>query len=96
MLPGCSLVGMVEAALYTNVGLVRHGLPRAVSWQLHLLVWGIMASEMTELRNGINRRVHTMIPGVKAAHFRQGSISSVALIARARPSTDFISRSISW
>ena len=71
MLPGCSFVGMVEAALYTNVGLLRHGLQRAVSWHVHLLVWGITAAKMTELRDGINRSARTMIPGVKAAHFRQ-------------------------
>jgi hypothetical protein len=71
MLPGCSFVGMVEAALYSNVGLVLHRLQKAVSWHVHLLVWGKTAQRMTVLRDNINSRVSTMVPGVKAAHFRQ-------------------------
>lgn len=71
MLRGCSCVGMVEAALYSNVGLVLHRLQKAVSWHMHLLVWGKTAQQMTVLRDNINRRVKTMVPGVKAAHFRQ-------------------------
>jgi len=70
-LPRCSFVGMVEAAFYSNVGLVLHGMQKAVSWHVHMLVWGVTEQRMTELRDGINRRVSTMVPGVKAAHFRE-------------------------
>lgn len=71
ILPGCSFVGMVEAALYSNVGLVLNGLQKVVSWHTHLLLWGVTAQRMTKLRDRINQRVSTMIPGIKAAHFRQ-------------------------
>jgi hypothetical protein len=70
VLPGCSFVGMVEAALHTNAGEVKPGLKRAVSWHSHMLLWGIPVERMTELRDGINRRTRTMIPGVDAAHYR--------------------------
>ena len=45
----CSFVGMVEAALYTNVGVVKAGWKRAVSWHVHLIVWDITEARFREL-----------------------------------------------
>ncbi|MBM0207364.1 hypothetical protein JNW90_33585 [Micromonospora sp. STR1s_5] len=70
VLRGCSFVGMVEAALYTNADKVRLGPKRAVSWHVHLIVWGISTEQMKALRDSINRRTSTMIPGLMAAHYR--------------------------
>ncbi len=64
----CSFVGLIEAALYTNVGLLRSGSQRAVSWHAHLIVWDVSQRELWRRRAGINRRFRTLIPGVKAAH----------------------------
>ncbi len=69
-LRGCSFIGMTEAALYTNAGEVRAGWKRAISWHPHLLVWGVSKQRMREIRDSINVRFRTLIPGVKAAHFR--------------------------
>lgn len=67
---GCSFVGMVEAALYTNANEVRPGWKRAISWHTHLLVWGVTKQRMREIRDSINVRFRTLIPGAKPAHFR--------------------------
>lgn len=69
-LRGASFVGMTEAALYTNADAVRTNWKRAISWHPHLLVWGISKQRMTEIRDSLNRRCRTLIPGVAAAHFR--------------------------
>ncbi len=64
----CHFVGVVEAALYTNVKLVFHGRQRAVSWHVHLLLWGPTAAEVAARRADLNRRFRTFLPGVAAAH----------------------------
>ncbi|MBB2962528.1 hypothetical protein [Methylobacterium sp. R2-1] len=68
--PGCSSIGMVEAALYTNVGVVWAGMDRAVSWHVHLILWGPSESWLAERCRVINARYHTLVPGVTAAHYR--------------------------
>jgi hypothetical protein len=65
-----SFIGMTEAALYTNAGEVRPEWKRAVSWHPHLLIWGIPKQRMREIRDSINVRFRTLVPGVKPAHFR--------------------------
>ena len=69
-LRGASFIGMTEAALYTNAEEVRPEWKRAISWHPHLLVWGISKQRMREIRDSINVRFRTLIPGVKPAHFR--------------------------
>ena len=69
-LPGCSFVGMVEAALYTNVGLVKAGMKRAVSWHIHMIVWGVSEARLVELIASLNARRRTLVPGVTAGHYR--------------------------
>ena len=69
-LPGCSFVGMTEAALYTNVGVVRAGMKRAVSWHVHLIVWGVGEERLAALIASLNTRRRTLVPGVTAGHYR--------------------------
>lgn len=71
MLPGCSFVGMVEAALYTNVAAVAFSMKRAVSWHVHMPLWGVTEQQIRKLCARINESVSTIIPGVKAAHYRR-------------------------
>lgn len=71
MLPGCSFLGMVEAALYTNVGVVWAGMDRAVSWHVHLILWGTSESWLADRCDAINARYRTLLPGVTAAHYRR-------------------------
>ncbi|MCJ2108999.1 hypothetical protein MKK70_27255 [Methylobacterium sp. E-041] len=70
-LHGASFIGMTEAALYTNAGEVRAGWQRAISWHPHLLVWDVTEQRMHEICDSINFRIRTLIPGVRAAHFRR-------------------------
>ncbi|WP_018041737.1 hypothetical protein [Methylobacterium sp. 88A] len=66
-LKGCNFIGMVEASLYTNVGLIREGMKQAVSWHVHALVWGPAQDDVKALVKRINGANRTLIPGLDAA-----------------------------
>lgn len=88
----CSFVGIVEAAFYSNVRLIRKRMQRVVSWHVHLLVWDISTAEVKAARDRVNRRYQTLVPGVAAAHF--ASITPAQVMAKAcymlkAPFTDY-------
>jgi hypothetical protein len=66
-LHGLDFIGMVEAALYTNVGDVMAGVRRVVAWHVHLISWGMSEARQTALMDGINRRYDALLPGVDPA-----------------------------
>lgn len=69
-MPGCSFVGVAEAALYGNVGLAGESAARAVCWHAHLLVWGVGRAQLAELIKSVSRRNLTLVPGAAAGHSR--------------------------
>lgn len=88
----CSFVGVVEAAFYSNVRLIRKRMQRVVSWHVHLLVWDISTAELKAARDQLNRRYQTLVPGVAAAHF--AAITPAQVTAKAcymlkAPFTDY-------
>ncbi len=91
LLPHTNFVGMVEAALYTNVGLIRAGMKRAVSWHVHLIVWDASEARLGALCAGINSRHATLLPGVCAAHYRMlepGEVEGQAWYMNKAPISD--------
>ncbi len=70
LLRGCNYVGMVEAALFTNLDVVAAGYKRTVSWHCHLHVWGVSEEVIAEICTKANTRYRTLVPGVTVAHYR--------------------------
>ncbi len=68
VLRGLSYVGMVEAALYTNLSALMSGHQRTVSWHAHLIVWGAGEARVQQIMNGINQRYVALLPGVNPAY----------------------------
>ena len=69
-LPGTSFVGVAEAAFYGNVHLAETGVPQAVCWHTHLLLWGVGRVRLAELIKSVSRRNLTLVPGAAAGHSR--------------------------
>lgn len=103
MLRGCSYVGMVEGAYYSNLDVTGAGYQRAVSWHVHMIVWGISEAELAAIIQAANRRYRCMINGITPAHYRplmrsevfgqalymnKGQISEYRLLQRKRTVTD--------
>ena len=78
ILQGCDFVGMVEAALFTNLDVVGAGSVRAVSWHTHALVWGVTPERIAKICDVINTQCQTVVPGITAAHVRPLSPGEVA------------------
>ncbi|MFD1300265.1 hypothetical protein [Methylobacterium marchantiae] len=70
ILRGCSYVGMVEAAHYSNLDVTGAGYQLAVSWHTHAIVWGVSEKRLREICDAANRRYQTFVPGIDAAHVR--------------------------
>src|SRR4051812_28948984 len=68
VLPGHHFIGMVEAALYTNWGLVSDQPDRTVSWHAHLIVWGTSAARLRQDLQRINNRYQSLVPGIASAY----------------------------
>lgn len=103
ILRGCSYVGMVEGAYYSNLDVTGAGYRRAVSWHIHAIVWGITEEQLRGICNAANRRYQTIVPGIDAAHYRaiersevegqalymsKGQLSDYRLIPRKREAVD--------
>ena len=68
--PRANLLGMVEAALFTNVGVGhRYRKGRSVSWHVHFLLWGMPHPEVEAIKNRINTEYESNLPGRPPAHF---------------------------
>ncbi len=67
--PGANLIGMVEAALFTNVGVGLDRKGRSVSWHVHFLLWGMPHPEVEQIKNRINTEYRSNLPGRPPAHF---------------------------
>ena len=67
--PGANLIGMVEAALFTNVGVGHERKGRSVSWHVHFLVWGMRHPEVERIVSRINAEYESNLPGLPPAHF---------------------------
>ncbi len=65
---GLDYVGMVEAALFGNFGVVVPTRNRMVSWHVHLLVWGVTEARMTETIAVINSKYNSLVPGILPAY----------------------------
>lgn len=78
ILRGGSYVGMVEAALYTNLNAAGASFKRAVSWHVHVIVWGISEAELAAICRVANARYRTIIDGIDAAHYRRLAREEVA------------------
>lgn len=61
-------VGVVEAALFTNVAQYLGAEEPAVSWHVHLVVWGCKECEVAALVDDVNARVKSFVPGRDTAH----------------------------
>ena len=70
VLEGMHFVGMVEAALYTNVGAHVGGADRVVSFHTHALVWGASPADLAALVDSINNSEPALIPGIPPGHQR--------------------------
>lgn len=70
ILRGCAFVGMVEAAYYSNLDVTGAGYQRAVSWHIHVIVWGISEAGLAAIIQAANRRYRCMIDGIAPAHYR--------------------------
>ena len=66
-LHGLNFIGMVEPALYTNVGDIMAGIRRVVAWHVHVISWGVSEARLAAIMDGINRRYDALLPGVDPA-----------------------------
>jgi hypothetical protein len=66
-LHGLNFTGMVEAALYSNVGDIMAGVRRVVAWHVHVISWGVSEARLTAIMDCINRRYDALLPGVDPA-----------------------------
>lgn len=70
VLAGLNFVGMVEAALYTNVGAILGGPDRVVSFHTHAVVWGATAADLDALIMAVNADESALVPGISPGHWR--------------------------
>lgn len=78
LLQGCNYVGMVEAALFTNLDVVGAAFKRTVSWHVHCQLWGVSEEQIAQICDDANDRYRTIVPGIEAAHYRPLKDSEVA------------------
>lgn len=70
LLRGLNYVGMIEPALYVSTQKV-FGVPRLISYHVHVLVWGIDKRLLAELCEELQRRVSPLIPYTSVAVFKR-------------------------
>lgn len=67
-LRGLRCLGMVEAALYTNLRKNAGTWTPTVSWHVHLIVWGTSYSSLNQRLAAIRERHNSLVEGIDAAH----------------------------
>lgn len=67
-LEGLHYVGIVEAALYTNLPMTNEP---TISWHVHAIVWGKDYSRIQAMVNRIAAEKEAILPDKKAAHSRR-------------------------
>jgi hypothetical protein len=67
-LKGLNCLGMVEAALYTNIRRIGRSWTPIVSWHVHLIVWGTSYATLNRRLAKIRENHQSLIEGIEAAH----------------------------
>lgn len=63
VLNGFNYLGMVDAALYTNINVVPGYRDEMVSWHIHAIVWGCAEHRIRAVEAGIESNHDALIPG---------------------------------
>jgi hypothetical protein len=78
LLDELNFVGMVEAALYTNIGAVLGGPDRVVSFHIHAITWGATEDQLDKIVNAVNAEEEALVPGISPGHYRMLRRNEVA------------------
>jgi len=68
MLLGFSYFGMIDAAFYSRRKANPTDTLGTVSWHIHAFVWDVSEADLAVRIASINERVHSVVPGLTAAH----------------------------